>query len=152
MRSSQAAPPSPSPPNPPRSGEPLWLLGTVDNVGVVWQSWQAAHLQTSQSGASGRPAAPPPHSDPLHSFRFCESVTLSCYSSLFLFPIQCLWTAICCCFFVFFSMIFVSLCACVRLCARAHSTRALPFAWLTPGRLRHQAPARCAKLAILLRG
>ncbi|TNN76562.1 hypothetical protein EYF80_013212 [Liparis tanakae] len=38
--------------SPLRSGGLLRLLGTVDNVGVVWRSWLAVHSQTSQSGAT----------------------------------------------------------------------------------------------------
>lgn len=38
--------------SPLRSGALLWLVGTADNVGVVWRSWLAVHSETSQSGAT----------------------------------------------------------------------------------------------------
>lgn len=49
------------------------------------------------------------------------------------------------------SMLFFYGPACLYKCVCAYM-RVLLFTVLTPGRLRHQAPARCGKLAILLGG
>lgn len=58
--------------SPLRSGALLWLVGTADNVGVVWRSWLAVHSQTSQSGAIAEllPVLPPQrlNETPLHIF------------------------------------------------------------------------------------
>lgn len=112
------------------------------------------HCPFCRSTASLRPSS--------FIFILCISVTSICYSSLFLFCIQSLKSlssAVCSC-----SMCLLShnvcacthACACVRVCVCVGALALVEseslFTWLTPGRLRHQAPARCAKLAILLRG
>lgn len=45
--------------SPLRSGALLWLVGTADNVGVVWRSWLAVRSETSQSGATTEPLPVP---------------------------------------------------------------------------------------------